>query len=341
MNSPEGRGSLRVQPKRRPWTAEEDRLLVQFKESHKVWTKISDILPGRSLDSCQLRYQLLSNERERSEPEETNNKIAMAYDRLKEDIWSPIATEMSVVWREAERMHWLLGKKQMRKRGTHDSFRTTRINLPLPQVDDARVEAPGQQQDEPRQHQQQGARMPGSNWSGSEEAFLFAYRRSGMLWDDIARLLPERTAKGCHDHYFKQRATGPAWTQERKNDLCKRYERLRQIMWTKIGVVLKVPWQYVEVIHWRLGEEEIKERAEFVKERAGAALISRAAFGLALPDEHSDEANEHSDEEHDQSAYHPQHPQYQTEPAHMANEGRPGSSVTLPGIYEFLAGVPP
>ncbi|KAG5971213.1 hypothetical protein E4U56_007053 [Claviceps arundinis] len=248
---------------------------------------------------------------------------------------------MSVVWREAERMHWLLGKKQMRKRGTDDSFPTTRINLPLPLVDDARVIAPGQQQDEPRQYQQQGATRPTPDWSGDEETFLFAQRRNGMLWYDIARLLPGRTPNGCRIYHSEQSATGPAWTQERKNKLCKRYERLRGMMWAKIGVALNVSWRSVEVIHWRLGEEEIKERAQFVKERAGAALISHAGFGLAPPDEDGDEAHEHSDEEHDQSAYHSQHPQYQTEPAPMANEGRPGSSVTLPSFAAFMAGVPP
>ncbi|KAG6052673.1 hypothetical protein E4U32_008172 [Claviceps aff. humidiphila group G2b] len=162
-----------------------------------------------------------------------------------------------------------------------------------------------------------------------------------MLWYDIARLLPGRTPIGCRIYHSEQSATGPAWTQERKNELCKRYERLRGMMWAKIGVALNVSWRSVEVIHWRLGEEEIKERAQFVKERAGAALISHAAFGLAPPDEHSDEANEHSDEEHDQSAYHSQHPQYQTEPAPVASEGRPGSSVTLSSFAAFMAGVPP
>ncbi|KAG6054274.1 hypothetical protein E4U32_007029 [Claviceps aff. humidiphila group G2b] len=151
----------------------------------------------------------------------------MAYERLKEDIWSPIATEMSEGWREVERMHWLLGKEEMRKRGTDDSFPTTRINLPLPQVDDARVQAPGQQ-DEEWQYQQLWAALPSSDWSGGEETILFAQRRNGMLWHDIARLLParsRRTADGCRLHHSEQSATGPAWPQERKNELCKHYER--------------------------------------------------------------------------------------------------------------------
>ncbi|KAG6053386.1 hypothetical protein E4U32_007596 [Claviceps aff. humidiphila group G2b] len=241
----------------------------------------------------------------------------MAYERLKEDIWSQIATEMSVGWREAELIHWLLGKEKMRKRGTDDSFPTTRINIPLPQVDDAQGQTPGQQQDEEWPFQQQGATWPNSDWSGDEETFLFAQRRNGML---------------C--------ATGPEWPQERKNELCKHYERLKKIMWAKIGDVLKIPWQSVEFIHWRLGIQEIKKRAEFLTGTAGAALISQAAFGLAPPDEDNGEVHQNTDGERDQSSHHPQHTEYQTEPAPMMRQGRPESSVTLPSCDEFKAGVP-
>ncbi|KAG6144959.1 hypothetical protein E4U38_001389 [Claviceps purpurea] len=341
MNSPEGRGSLLAQPGRRPWTSKEDDILLQFKEGHEGWTEISNILPGRSIGSCQVRYQLLKNEWEWSELEETNNKISMLYERLKEDMWSQIATEMSMVWSEVESMHWHLGKAQLRRRGTDDSFRMTRVNLPPPSVDDAQVavQAPREQQDQRQQQQQQGARRPALEWSGDEEISLFAYRGDGMSWQDIAKLLPGRTTDGCRRHYTAQTSTGPAWPQERKNELCKRYERLKRNMWAKIGDVLKIPWQSVESIHWRLGAEGMAQRAEFMEERAGAALSSQAAFGLAPPEEDNAEVHQPSDEERDQSSHYPQYPQYQTEPAPMAHEGWPGSSVTVPGILEFDEGV--
>ncbi|KAG6140406.1 hypothetical protein E4U12_006360 [Claviceps purpurea] len=110
-------------------------------------------------------------------------------------------------------------------------------------------------------------------------------------------------------------------------------------MWAKIGDVLKIPWQSVESIHWRLGAEGMAQRAEFMEERAGAALSSQAAFGLAPPEEDNAEVHQPSDEERDQSSHYPQYPQYQTEPAPMAHEGWPGSSVTVPGILEFDEGV--
>ncbi|KAG6242757.1 hypothetical protein E4U25_003064 [Claviceps purpurea] len=298
MNSPEGRRrlSLLVQPGHRPWTAEEDDLLVQSKGIYECWNETWDVLPGRSLGSCQWRYQLLRNywERNRDELEETNNKVAIAYERLKEDIWSQIGEEMSMVWSEAESMHWHLGKTEMWKRGTDDSFRMNRVNFPLPQVDDAQVQAPRQQQVQRQQVQQQQVQQQ----QGA--------RRSGL------------SSFSCDIDHSKQSAPKPAWPEERKNELCIRYEMLKRNMWAKIGNVLKIPWESAENIHWRLGAEGMAQRSEFVTERAGAALIS--------------------------SSHHPQCPQYQTGPAPMAvmsHEEGPESSVTLPSFDEFVAGVPP
>ncbi|KAG5921148.1 hypothetical protein E4U61_007081 [Claviceps capensis] len=328
MNSPEGRGrlSLQDQVERRPWTAEEDYLLIQLKGSHEGWNEIWDILPERSLGSCEWRYHVLRNKWERSELEETKNNIAMAYKRLKEDMWSQIAAEMSVRWTEVERIHWHLGKAQMsgslmRNRDTNDSFRTTHANFPLPQVDDAQLQAPRQHQDQ----QLQGARRPCSDRTGDGETSLFPHRRSGMSQCD------------CYIDHSKQIATEPAWPQERKNELCTRYERLKRNMWSKIGDVLKIPWESVECIHWRLGAEGMAQRSEFMTERAGAAMIPLGAFRLAPPDEDHGEVHRHTDGERNQLSHHPQYPQYRTGPAPMAvmaPEGWAGSSVTLPSFDE-------
>ncbi|KAG6297760.1 hypothetical protein E4U09_001254 [Claviceps aff. purpurea] len=315
MNSPEGRRrlSLLVQPGHRPWTAEEDDLLVQLKGGYEGWNETWDALPGRSLGSCQWRYQLLRNHWERNELEETNNKVAIAYERLKEDIWSQIGTEMSMVWSEAERMHWHLGKTEMWKRGTDDSFRMTRVNFPLPQVDDAQVQAPRQQQVQQQQVQQQQVQQQQVQQQQVQQQQVQQQqgaRRSGL------------SSFSCSIDHSKQSAPKPAWPEERKNELCIRYEMLKRNMWSTIGDVLKIPWESVENIHWRLGAEGMAQRSEFVMtERAGAALIS--------------------------SSHHPQcplRPQYQTGPAPMAvmsHEEGPESSVTLPSFDEFVAGVPP
>ncbi|KAG6284396.1 hypothetical protein E4U09_007916 [Claviceps aff. purpurea] len=150
---------------------------------------------------------------------------------------------MPVLWWQAEKIHWILGKAQMEKRGSDDTFPTIRVDLPPPEV--------GQQRE---------FNNPGSGWSGDEETALFSYKR--------------------------QIATGPAWPQERKNAICKQYQRLKSSMWANIGEDMMVPWQAAEHMHWRLGPESIAERT-------GAALTYQAilAFGLS-PEQHWDQEHE-------------------------------------------------
>ncbi|KAG5971207.1 hypothetical protein E4U56_007047 [Claviceps arundinis] len=291
MSSQEVRGSLPVQPRvpRRPWTTEESDLLVRSKESNMGWEEISNVFPGRSLPACKNQYFQLRNLRDGYQ--EAKNELALLYTRRKEDMWSPIAAEIAATWREVESLHWSLGQAEMEKRGRDASFRTTRVsrvNLPPPQVG-----------------QQQGGNNPRPEWSGDEEAFLFACRE-----DDGA-----------------QTASGPEWPQERKNKLCKLYESHKASMWAPIGDALNIPWKIAEKLHWLLGKNGMTERA--------------GAFGLAPPDEDNDEVHQHSDEEPAQSSHHLQYPQHQTEPAPMAREGQPGSLLTstVPDIFEFQAGV--
>ncbi|KAG6054209.1 hypothetical protein E4U17_003994 [Claviceps sp. LM77 group G4] len=329
MNSDEERGDLQVQPER-PWTAEEEDILfrfAQYKEPHGDWTRLANVLPGRDISRCISHYQHLRDEWERRELEEFKNEFAILHERLKEDIWSQIATEMSTTWQEAESMHWRLGEVQMRRRGTDDSFLTTRMNFPLPQVDEAEVEAL-------REQQQPQERKPGSRWSGDEEAILFACRRAKMTWQQISVHLPGRSASSCQVWYQKQNRSGPAWPQERKNQLCKLYKSLKPNMWAKIGDVLDIPWNCVEDVHWHLGAKEMTERAD-------AALRSQATLGLTPPDPDEDtdddEVHQQNDEERDQSSHHTitQYPRYQIAPAPIAHDGRPGNSVTVPGIVQF------
>ncbi|KAG5939419.1 hypothetical protein E4U59_003130 [Claviceps monticola] len=331
MGSTGERGSLHIQAvqPRKAWSAEEEDFLFHSKESHS-WTEISERLPGRSVDSCRVRYYELRNRREGGE--EAKDKLAMLYDRGKEKMWAPIAARMAVAWSEVERIHWIIGKKQMAKRGSDDSFPTTRVNLPPPYVDDTadEVEAKRQKQDK----QQQGATIPGSEWSGYEETLLFAHRRLKMSWVEIAKLLPGRTASSCYTHHFQQSATGPAWPQERKNKLCKLYVSLKPSMWAKIGEELTVPWECAESMHWRLG-------AKGMAKRAGVPLSSQATFRLAPRQDDIDNAEvyQHRNQEHVQPSHLPQHPQFRTQPAPMAHVGQPRRSVTLPSFLELTAGI--
>ncbi|KAG5959107.1 hypothetical protein E4U56_005086 [Claviceps arundinis] len=250
---------------------------------------------------------------------------------------------MAISWSEVEEIHWSLGKAQMTKRGSDDSFSTTRINLTPSEVDDAEVQAGRQQK------QEQETKNPRLEWSGKEEAMLFAYRRAEMSWESISALLPGRTIRSCQTYHRHQCKLVPAWPQERRNELCKLYESLKSSMWSNIGQELKVPWEVAEGLHWHLG-------AKGMAHRAGDPLRSPATGGFAPPRDRDAEAHQHTDQEHDlvqQSSRHPHthththphphphpHPplsQYELSP--MMHEGQPGTSETLPSFAEITTGV--
>ncbi|KAG5994603.1 hypothetical protein E4U52_000995, partial [Claviceps spartinae] len=263
----------------------------------------------------------------RSEADEAAEvDIVTVYNRYKANMWAQIAAKMAISWDEAETMHWYLGKAQMRKRGSDDSFSTTCINLTPSQVEDAEVQARRQQK------QEQETKNPRSEWSGKEEAMLFAYRRAKMSWKSISALLPGRSNQSCQAYYRDQCKLGPAWPQERRNELCKLYESLKSSMWAEIGQELKVPWEVAEGLHWRLG-------AQGMADGAGDPLRSPATVGFAPPRDRDAEAHQHTDQEHDvvqQSSRHtyphphPHPPLSQYELSPMMHEGQPGTSETLP-----------
>ncbi|KAG6043711.1 hypothetical protein E4U39_004228 [Claviceps sp. Clav50 group G5] len=49
-------GSLQPKNERKKWTAEEEKLLFQLKVADKTWQEISDHLPGRTANACQVHY---------------------------------------------------------------------------------------------------------------------------------------------------------------------------------------------------------------------------------------------------------------------------------------------
>ncbi|KAG6242745.1 hypothetical protein E4U25_003052 [Claviceps purpurea] len=244
------------------------------------------------------------------------------------DMWAQIAAELAVPWSEAEKIHWIIGKAQMAKRGSDDSFRTTPVNIPPFQLVDSDTLVQAQRHQQQQQQQQQGFKKPKLEWSGEEDTFLFAYQRSGMEWETISRLLPGRTATGCRNYHWAQSKTDPTWSQQRKNKLCKLYER----MWAKIGEELTVSWESAEYMHWHLG-------ANALAKRAGVPLRSQAAFRLAPLQDDNAEMNQRWDQDHDQLSRHYHSPLSQTGSALMAHEARFESSVTLPSFADSAAGV--
>ncbi|MCJ1410463.1 hypothetical protein MMC19_004548 [Ptychographa xylographoides] len=101
--------------KQSKWTPEEDALIIDLRGSGMKWEDISKRLPGRSAISCRLHYQNYL-ERRSEWDEERKNRLARLYERLKPDMWGPLAAELGIPWRAAEAMHWQLGEADMARR---------------------------------------------------------------------------------------------------------------------------------------------------------------------------------------------------------------------------------
>ena len=71
------------------------------KTSANALMKIDGAAKPLSLDTLDIDQRLQA---------EKNNVFARAYDRLRPTIWTPLARELGVSWREAENMHWSLGE---------------------------------------------------------------------------------------------------------------------------------------------------------------------------------------------------------------------------------------
>ncbi|RYN65005.1 hypothetical protein AA0119_g11531 [Alternaria tenuissima] len=98
--------------KQSKWTPEEDNLIIQLRGQGIKWDDIAKDLPGRSSISCRLRYQNYLEKRAIWD-EEKKNRFAKCYERLKEQMWKQVATQMNIPWRSAEWMHWQLGEQEM------------------------------------------------------------------------------------------------------------------------------------------------------------------------------------------------------------------------------------
>lgn len=70
------------------WSAEEDKLIIELRQSGMKWDDISKHLPGRSAISCRLHYQNYL-ERRGDWDEERKNKLARLYERLAIPVFSP------------------------------------------------------------------------------------------------------------------------------------------------------------------------------------------------------------------------------------------------------------
>ncbi|MCJ1257698.1 hypothetical protein MMC24_005524 [Lignoscripta atroalba] len=103
------------------WSSEEDALIIELRGSGMKWEDISKRFPGRSAISCRLHYQNYLEKRSEWD-EEKKNRLARLYERLKPEIWTPLAIELGIPWRAVEAMHWHLGEADMARRAGVSPF---------------------------------------------------------------------------------------------------------------------------------------------------------------------------------------------------------------------------
>ncbi|KAG6223054.1 hypothetical protein E4U25_000314 [Claviceps purpurea] len=257
------------------WEKDEDALLIQLRSSKCSWEKIVGSFPGRSVDSCRIRYQKIFNN---TWGRENKIQLARLYQSHKEEMWTKVAEKMSAdtSWTVAELNHWCIGQVEMARRAGEeflskapDPVYLLQLEAKLAKDDEAQVQSQ-------KRYQEQGVQVPKYRfWSGDEEAILLAKYREGLQWKDISSSLPGRTPKACQRHCLVLIKRCEGWSPERQNKLCKHYDGLKQEMWMHIGETLSVAWQLAEEMHWQLGEGRIAEKA-------GVPLIHQPAADLTL-----------------------------------------------------------
>ncbi|KAG8526359.1 uncharacterized protein KY384_000352 [Bacidia gigantensis] len=103
------------------WDAEEDARIIQLRGEGKKWAEISKRLPGRTEIACRLHFQNYLEKRGQWD-EEKKTRLARVYERMRLEMWQPLAKELGVPWRSAEAMHWLLGEREIARRANTVPF---------------------------------------------------------------------------------------------------------------------------------------------------------------------------------------------------------------------------
>ncbi|KAG6108850.1 hypothetical protein E4U14_003453 [Claviceps sp. LM454 group G7] len=225
-------GSLQAKlNKLKPWTEEEDKLLLTLKEAGvKKWQEISESL-GRTSYACQSRYgkciekvsetEKLKNEGFKWTAEEEKLLVQL---KASDKTWQEISERL-------ERTPSACQARHSHRRKFQDVSETGSLQL----------------KNERRK------------WTAEEEKLLFQLRAADKTWQEISDHLPGRTVNSCMNHCGDVLRRG--WSHEEENKLARLYERFKPEMWSKIGQELKKPWEEAEEMHWRLGAEGMAKRA--------------------------------------------------------------------------------
>ncbi|KAG6048711.1 hypothetical protein E4U17_007053 [Claviceps sp. LM77 group G4] len=249
--------SLQLENERVKWTAEEEKLLFQLKVADKTWQEISDHLPGRTVNACQVHYNDVLH---RGWGHEEVNKLAKLYESRKAEMWDKIAKRLAIPWREVEALHWQLRSRKAKHAESVGDKSLSKVGADLspPRVhdgDDAELQANEQQQDQSQQDNTE------KTWSREELKSLMTCIKSNMTWEETSKCLAGRTADSCRIYCENLRKKASECSSEPQSELHRLYQRFKPEMWANIGQELKLPWEEAEEMHWRLGAEGMAKRA--------------------------------------------------------------------------------
>ncbi|KAG6059820.1 hypothetical protein E4U16_006970 [Claviceps sp. LM84 group G4] len=250
-------GSLQPRNERKKWTAEEEKLLFQLKVADKTWQEISDHLPGRTVNACQVHYNDVLH---RGWGHEEVNKLARLYESRKAEMWDKIAKRLAIPWREVEALHWQLRSRKAKPAESVGEKSLSKVGAdlsppPVHDGDDAELQANEQQQDQSQQDNTE------KTWSREELKSLMTCIKSNMTWEETSKCLAGRTADSCRIYCENLRKKASECSSEPQSELHRLYQRFKPEMWAKIGQELKLPWEEAEEMHWRLGAEGMAKRA--------------------------------------------------------------------------------
>ncbi|KAG5958863.1 hypothetical protein E4U56_005266 [Claviceps arundinis] len=238
-------GSLQAKlNKLKPWTEEEDKLLLTLKEAGGKWQEISESL-GRTSYACQSRYgkciekvsetEKLKNERVKWTAEEDKLLFQL---KASDKTWQEISERL-------ERTPSACQARRSHRRKFQDVSETGSLQL----------------KNERRK------------WTAEEEKLLFQLRAADKTWQEISDHLPGRTVNSCLNHCGDVLRRG--WSHEEENKLARLYESLKAEMWDKIAKRLAIPWREAEALHW-----QIRSRMAQPAESAGDKSLSAVCADL-------------------------------------------------------------
>ncbi|KAK4938618.1 hypothetical protein LTR10_020969 [Elasticomyces elasticus] len=104
-----------------PWTPEEDETLIKAKGEGLAWDEIHRrYFPHKTGNACRKRHdRLLIKARDPTWDEARTQKVIGRYNRVREQVWRPIADSVGEKWEDVERVVLQQGCRGLRTRPQH------------------------------------------------------------------------------------------------------------------------------------------------------------------------------------------------------------------------------